>query len=110
MEKTWKPVTAGILSIISGVVALLVGIGDLVKGELARRIVFHIGGETIGVLLIVIGHNCHHRGDFRHKKTRLGTGIGGSYLCPVSTPCGYTGNSCYHICGIIKGRVRPIRH
>jgi hypothetical protein len=55
MEKTWKPVTAGILSILAGVVAVLVGIGDLVKGELARRIVFHIGGEAVGFLLMIIG-------------------------------------------------------
>jgi hypothetical protein len=55
MAKTWKPTTGGILSIIAGAVAVLVGIGDLVKGELARRMVFHIGGEAVGVLLLIIG-------------------------------------------------------
>ena len=82
MEKTWKPITAGILSIISGVVALLVGIGDLVKGELARRIVFHIGGETIGVLLIVLGIIAIIGGIFAIRRHVWGLALAGA-ICAL---------------------------
>ena len=82
MEKTWKPITAGILSIISGVVALLVGIGDLVKGELARRIVSHIGGKTIGVLLIVLGIIAIIGGIFAIRRHVWGLALAGA-ICAL---------------------------
>ena len=82
MEKTWKPVTAGILSILSGVVALLVGIGDLVKGELARRIVFHIGGEAIGVLLLALGIVAIIGGIFAIRRHVWGMALAGA-ICAL---------------------------
>jgi hypothetical protein len=53
--KTWKPTTAGILSIISGVFSLLVGIGAVTKGEFASRVLFHWRVELLGSAAIVLG-------------------------------------------------------
>ena len=85
MEKTWKPVTAGILSILSGVVASLVGIGAIVKGELARRMVFHIGGEAIGVLLLVIGVVAIIGGVFAIRRKVWGLALAGA-ICALFPP------------------------
>jgi len=85
MEKTWKPVTAGILSILSGVVASLVGIGAIVKGELARRMIFHIGGEAIGVLLLVIGIVAIIGGIFAIRRHVWGLALAGA-ICALFPP------------------------
>jgi hypothetical protein len=82
MAKTWKPTTGGILSIIAGVVAVLVGIGDLVKGELARRMVFHIGGEAVGVLLMIIGIVAIVGGSFAIGRRVWGLALAGA-ICAL---------------------------
>jgi hypothetical protein len=82
MAKTWKPTTAGILSIIAGAVAVLVGIGDLVKGELARRMVFHIGGEAVGVLLMIIGIVAIVGGSFAIERRVWGLALAGA-ICAL---------------------------
>jgi hypothetical protein len=54
MEKSWKSVTAGILSIISGAVGILVGLGLMAGHELARRMVFHQGLRVMGLFVFII--------------------------------------------------------
>jgi hypothetical protein len=85
MEKTWKPVTAGILSILSGVVASLVGIGAIVKGDLARRMIFHRGGEAIGVLLLVLGIVAIIGGIFAIRRHAWGLALAGA-ICALFPP------------------------
>lgn len=84
-KKTWMPTTAGILSIISGVVASLVGIGTIVRGELARRMVFHIGGEAIGVLLLLIGIVAIIGGVFALNRRVWGLALAGG-ICALFPP------------------------
>jgi hypothetical protein len=52
---TWKPTVGGILSIISGAVAVLVGIGVIVRVEFARRMVWHWQWEVAAALALVLG-------------------------------------------------------
>jgi hypothetical protein len=85
MTKTWKPITAGILSIFSGVVASLVGIGAIVRGELARRIVFHIGGEVVGALLLVLGIVAIIGGVFAINRRVWGLALAGA-ICALFPP------------------------
>jgi hypothetical protein len=82
MEKTWKPVTAGILSILSGAVAALVGIGAIVKGDLARRMIFHRGGEIIGVLLLILGIIAVIGGIFAIRRRAWGLALAGA-ICAL---------------------------
>jgi hypothetical protein len=55
MGQTWKSVTAGTLSIVSGAIGILVGLGLMAGRELARRMVFHNGLRVIGLFVLIIG-------------------------------------------------------
>jgi hypothetical protein len=55
MEKTWKPTAAGILTIITGFLGLLIGIGIVVGLGLVRMIIGMIPGFPVGALVAFIG-------------------------------------------------------
>jgi hypothetical protein len=90
-KKTWMPTTSGIMSIISGVVACLVGIGAIARGELARRMVFHVGEEAIGVFLLLIGIVAIIGGVFALNRRVWGLALAGAIcalFCPPVTVLG----------------------
>ena len=63
MERTWKPTTAGVLTIIAGTVELIVGIGIATVGVIGGSLIGWLFGvgllggflSIIGVPLIVLG-------------------------------------------------------
>jgi len=55
MEKTWKPTTAGILTIIAGCLGLLIALGLTVGLGIAGTLIGLIPGLPGGWLLVVIG-------------------------------------------------------
>jgi hypothetical protein len=54
MNKTWKSVTAGIVSIIGGVIGMLEGVRFFVRASHAERIFRHMGLEVIGFFCLVL--------------------------------------------------------
>ena len=54
MERTWKPTTAGILSIIAGCIGLLIGLGLAVGLGIAGTLIDMIPGFIGGGLLVLI--------------------------------------------------------
>ena len=63
----------------------IVGIGDIVKGDLARRIIFHRGGEALGVLLLVLGIVAIIGGIFSIRRNVWGLALAGA-ICVLFPP------------------------
>jgi len=91
MEKTWKPTTAGILSIIAGVLELLTGIGLAVGlgllGSLAGVIPGFPGGvlALIGIPWIILGIVAIIGGVYALRRRIWGLALTGS-ICALFHP------------------------
>ena len=89
MERTWKPMVGGILSIIAGVIQLLIGIGFAVGIGLAGSL--SIPGFPTGVLtafaipIIILGIVALIGGIFALKRTKWGLALAGS-ICALFGP------------------------
>ena len=98
MQKTWKPTTAGILSIIAGAAELLVGIFATVAlglvGSLAGAVPGLPGGilAVFGVPWIILGIVAIVGGIYALKRRVWGLGLAGSicalFLPPINTILG----------------------
>lgn len=85
MTKTWKPIVAGILSIIAGAVAVLVGIGALVRGEFIRRMMWHWGWGVVGTIALILGIVAITGGIFAIKRKVWGLALAGA-ICALFPP------------------------
>lgn len=91
MEKTWKPTTAGILSIIAGAIELLIGIGLMVALGLAASLYGAIPGLPIGILpvfgvpLVIIGIVAIVGGIYALRRKIWGLTLAGS-ICALFCP------------------------
>lgn len=94
MEKTWKPTTAGVLSIISGAIDIILGTVTVVASHLVIRFVALAGMEwvtelviavvmIIGPVLIVLGAVAVVGGIYALKRRVWGLALAGS-LCALS--------------------------
>jgi len=86
MQKTWKPTTAGILSIISGAVTLIIGLvatalGTVLSGLLGMVGLFGVGG---GVITIILGIVSIVGGIYALRRERWGLALAGS-ICALSS-------------------------
>ena len=107
MERTWKPKTAGILSIISGAPGLMVGMlfammgitgrirSPITQGYLGPRGSMFGGGAGDynmliggGTVLIVLGIVAIIGGIFALRRSRWGVALVGA-ICALISPVGY---------------------
>lgn len=90
VEKTWKPTTAGILAIISGVFGCLYGILIAVVGSTLGA----MGGipflGAVGAPLIILGIVAIVGGAYALKRRAWGLALAGS-ICALFSPAGLLG-------------------
>ena len=82
---TWKPTVAGILSIVAGAVALLVGVGVTVKVELARRMLWHWRWDVAALLALVLGIIAVVGGIYALSRRIWGLALAGA-ICALFPP------------------------
>ena len=94
MEKTWKPTTAGILSIVAGAIGLLLGIWLAVELGLAGSIAGTIPGfpaellPLIGVPGIILGIVAIVGGIYALRRRVWGLALAGA-ICAFLAPAGF---------------------
>lgn len=88
MERTWKPTTAGILGIIAGAIAVILGLVLAVAGGILGTIlgafIPFIGGAVAGVfaLPLIVGIVAIIGGVYALKRRSWGFALGGS-ICAL---------------------------
>ena|SRR5208283_3980628 len=105
MQQTWKPTVAGILSILSGAVAVILGLASMLRGEVVGRILMAWRWEVFGLFALVVGIIAITGGIFALNRRVWGPGAGGDYLRSFPTSCGAAGHPGYYFCGLIQKRV-----
>ena len=99
MQRTWKPTTAGILSIIDGVFGLILGLALLIMGGLLYSYPFLMWGyslelETgaiiafVGIITIVLGVVAIVGGAFAIRRRIWGLALAGA-ICSFLAPTGF---------------------
>ena len=99
MERTWKPTTAGILSIVAGTIGLIAGIVAAVVGGVLATFPWYYGNvwtdavsnativSAVGAGLIVIGIVAIVGGIFTLKRRVWGLALTGA-ICALFSPPG----------------------
>ena len=97
VEKTWKPTTAGILAIISGVIGCIYSvvvaiIGGITGGALSVFGLGALGGiiVAVGVILLILGVIAIVGGAAAMKRKSWGLALAGS-ICALFSPVGILG-------------------
>jgi len=85
MTKTWKPTVGGILSIIAGAFAVLVGVSPIARGEFVGRIMWHWRWEALGALALVLGIVAIIGGVFAIRRQVWGLALAGA-ICALFPP------------------------
>ena len=91
MEKTWKPTTGGILSLIAGIIQLLSGIGLTVGLGMLQGLIGSIPGlpagifAILGIPWIILGIIAIAGGVFAMKRAKWGLALAGS-ICALFHP------------------------
>ena len=83
--KTWKPTVAGILSIISGVVAILLGLGSLVGGSVWGGLLTHWRIGLFGLFALAVGIVAVIGGTFALRRRTWGLALAGA-ICALFPP------------------------
>jgi hypothetical protein len=98
MQKTWKPTTAGILSIVAGAIGLIGGIVIATGGAFAGGLMAQLGvpfmQQLIGgiaALLIVLGIVAIVGGVYALKRKVWGLSLAGTICAFLSPPLGFLG-------------------
>ena len=98
MEKTWKPTTAGILSVIAGAFGVLGGIlvaavGTIASGILAELHVPFIGGLIGGIVAvpIILGIVAIVGGIYALRRRIWGLALAGAICAFLTPPLGILG-------------------
>lgn len=94
-EKTWRPTTGGLLSILSGSWNLLLGLGALLSGTFFYSLVptfggitggFATTGITAGIILIIIGLISIVGGAYALRRQAWPMALAGSIAALIPTP------------------------
>jgi hypothetical protein len=85
MTKTWKPTVAGILSIITGAISVLVGAGAIARGEFIGRIMWHWRLEVVGVIALALGIVAILGGIYAIRRQVWGLALAGA-ICALFPP------------------------
>ncbi len=90
MQKTWKPTTAGVLSIVAGAIDVIIGAVILIAGGIALQFLELTGMEwamglimAIGPIWIVLGIVAIVGGVYALKRRLWGLALAGA-ICAVS--------------------------
>lgn len=90
MEQTWKPTTAGILSIIAGAFQVVIGMGLAIAGGIAGIFTGMAWLGATGVPLTVIGVVAIVGGAYALKRRVWGLALAGA-ICALFGPWGVLG-------------------
>lgn len=90
MERTWKPTTAGILSIIGGAIAVMFGLAVAVAGAFAGGFMGMGWLSAIGTPSIVLGAVAIVGGVYALKRRIWGLALAGA-ICALFGPWGILG-------------------
>ena len=82
MERTWKPTTAGILSIVAGTIGFIGGIVVVAVGEAVGALAGFFGLGAIGAPLIAIGIVAIVGGVFALRRRLWGLALAGA-ICAL---------------------------
>jgi hypothetical protein len=85
MQKTWKPVTAGILNIVSGAVGVIFGIFLILRARHFERIIPHLGRDVVGLTWIILAIFAVAGGIAALQRKNWGTALAGA-ICAIFTP------------------------
>jgi vacuolar-type H+-ATPase subunit I/STV1 len=85
MIKTWKPTTAGILSIISGAIGIIFGLLAFVRDHHIDRVIRHVGLDSIGFMLVVLGILAITGGIYALLRKVWGLALAGA-ICAILSP------------------------
>ena len=85
MNKTWKPATSGILSIISGALGILFGSVIFARAENALRETRQAGLHLVGLFLFVMGAMAIAGGIFALLRKAWGLALAGA-ICAIFSP------------------------
>ena len=91
MERTWKPTTAGILSIVAGAIGLIVGIVVASVGEMVGALTGFLGLGAVGAPLIVFGIVAIVGGIFALRRRIWGLALAGAICALVPPPIAVLG-------------------
>jgi hypothetical protein len=90
MEQTWKPTTAGILSIIAGALQVIIGMGLAIAGGIAGIFTGIPWFGVAGIPLTVIGVVAIVGGAYALKRRVWGLALAGA-ICALFGPWGILG-------------------
>lgn len=85
MTKTWKPTTAGILSIISGASGIILGLLAFARADDVVRNMRHVRLDIVGFLLLVLGIIAVAGGIFALLRKVWGFALAGA-ICAIFSP------------------------
>ncbi len=85
MERTWKPTTAGILSIVAGAIGLIIGIVVAALGETIGMMAGFWGWGAIGAPMIALGIVAIVGGIFALQRRVWGMALAGA-ICALIWP------------------------
>jgi hypothetical protein len=85
MTSTWKPTVGGILSIIAGAIAVMVGLWAIRRGEFVLRMMWHWRWEVIGVIALILGIVAIIGGVFAIRRRVWGLALAGA-ICALFPP------------------------
>jgi hypothetical protein len=83
--KTWKPIIAGILSIIGGVIITILGVSHLIVGPGLVVAETHRGELAQGIISLVLGLTAITGGIYAIKQRLWGLALAGA-ICAIYTP------------------------
>ena len=85
MNKTWKPVTAGMLNIVGGALSLFAGIVAILRARRFERIIPHLGRDVVGLLWVILAIFAFAGGVAALQRKNWGMALAGS-ICAIFTP------------------------
>jgi len=85
MNKTWKPTTSGILSIVSGAIGMIFGLAVFARAQDAVRETRQAGLHLIGLFLFVMGAMAIVGGVFAFLRKLWGLALAGG-ICAMFSP------------------------
>ena len=83
VERTWRPTTAGILSIVAGAIGLIIGIVVAALGEMVGALLGFFGFGAFGAPIIVFGIISIVGGIFTIKRRIWGLALAGSIFALI---------------------------
>ncbi len=85
MNKSWKPITSGILTIISGALGIIWGFRLFARATEVERALRHLSLDVLGFILLVLGIVAIIGGIFALVRKAWGMALAGA-VCAIISP------------------------